>query len=110
MVLLRLFVVVVADVSQSVDFGTLCSTAFLFDSFPVTPQHYQPPGFKEAEGDTMEFESEPVKLTMGEVVTPFHTLKLDMTTERQRLEQVMRMKHEHVGVNLLIFGSFKLSL
>ncbi|XP_026227974.1 HORMA domain-containing protein 1 isoform X2 [Anabas testudineus] len=54
----------------------------------VTPQDYQPPGFKEADGDTMEFEREPVKLTMGEVVTPFHTLKLDMATERQRLEQV----------------------
>ncbi|XP_075937344.1 HORMA domain-containing protein 1 [Anarhichas minor] len=54
----------------------------------VTPQDYQPPGFKEADGDTLEFEKEPVKLTMGEVVTPFHTLKLDMATERQRLEQV----------------------
>ncbi|XP_059195488.1 HORMA domain-containing protein 1 isoform X2 [Centropristis striata] len=54
----------------------------------VTPQDYQPPGFKEADGDTMEFEKEPVKLTMGEVATPFHTLKLDMATERQRLEEV----------------------
>ncbi|XP_022601862.1 HORMA domain-containing protein 1-like isoform X3 [Seriola dumerili] len=54
----------------------------------VTPQDYQPPGFKEADGDTMEFEREPVKLTMGEVATPFHTLKLDMATERRRLEQV----------------------
>nr|XP_019948834.1 PREDICTED: HORMA domain-containing protein 1-like [Paralichthys olivaceus] len=54
----------------------------------VTPQDYQPPGFKEADGDTMVFEREPVKLTMGEVATPFHTLKMDMATERQRLEQV----------------------
>ncbi|XP_041649888.1 HORMA domain-containing protein 1 [Cheilinus undulatus] len=54
----------------------------------VTPQDYQPPGFKEADGDTMEFEREPVELHMGEVVTPFHTLKLDMTTERHRLEEV----------------------
>ncbi|XP_044065453.1 HORMA domain-containing protein 1 isoform X2 [Siniperca chuatsi] len=59
----------------------------------VTPQDYQPPGFKEADGDTMEFEKEPVKLTMGEVVTPFHTLKLDMVTERQRLEQVEECVH-----------------
>lgn len=55
---------------------------------PVTPQDYQPPGFKEADGDSMEFEREPVKLTMGEVATPFHTLRLDMATERHRLEQV----------------------
>ncbi|KAI4811997.1 hypothetical protein KUCAC02_014854 [Chaenocephalus aceratus] len=49
---------------------------------------YQPPGFKDADGDAMEFEKEPVQLTMGEVLTPYHTLKLDMATERQRLEQV----------------------
>lgn len=36
----------------------------------------------------MEFDKEPVKLCMGEVVTPFHTLRVDITTERQRLEQV----------------------
>ncbi|KAK7886558.1 hypothetical protein WMY93_026179 [Mugilogobius chulae] len=30
----------------------------------VTPQDYQPPGFKEADGDSMEFEREPVKLNM----------------------------------------------
>nr|XP_057909471.1 HORMA domain-containing protein 1 [Doryrhamphus excisus]XP_057909472.1 HORMA domain-containing protein 1 [Doryrhamphus excisus]XP_057909473.1 HORMA domain-containing protein 1 [Doryrhamphus excisus] len=52
----------------------------------VTPQDYQPPGFKEADGDTLVFDKEPVKLTMGEVITPFHTIKLDMTTERHRLE------------------------
>lgn len=54
----------------------------------VTPQDYQPPGFKEGDSDSIEFDKEPVKLTMGEVVTPFHTLKVDVTTERERLEQV----------------------
>ncbi|KAG9345302.1 hypothetical protein JZ751_009848, partial [Albula glossodonta] len=54
----------------------------------VTPQEYQPPGFKEGDSDSMMFEKEPVKLTMGEVVTPFHTLRVDVTTERERLEQV----------------------
>lgn len=54
----------------------------------VTPQDYQPPGFKEADSDTMVFEKEPVKLTMGEVATPYHHLELHMATERQRLEQV----------------------
>ncbi|XP_014056301.1 HORMA domain-containing protein 1 isoform X4 [Salmo salar] len=54
----------------------------------VTPQDYHPPGFMEGDGDSMQFEKEPVNLTMGEVVTPFHTLKVDVTTERERLEQV----------------------
>ncbi|XP_036071660.1 HORMA domain-containing protein 1 isoform X2 [Oryzias melastigma] len=54
----------------------------------VTPQDYQPPGFREADGDVLEFEQEPVKLTMGEVATPFHCVKFDMATEKHRLEQV----------------------
>ncbi|XP_076135746.1 HORMA domain-containing protein 1 [Alosa pseudoharengus] len=54
----------------------------------VTPQEYQPPGFKEGTSDSITFEKEGVKLTMGEVATPFHTLKVDVTTERERLEQI----------------------
>ncbi|KAG5856540.1 hypothetical protein ANANG_G00009020 [Anguilla anguilla] len=54
----------------------------------VTPQEYEPPGFKEGDSDSMMFEREPVNLTMGEVVTPFHTLRVDVTTEKERLEQV----------------------
>ncbi|XP_014890667.1 HORMA domain-containing protein 1 [Poecilia latipinna] len=54
----------------------------------VTPQDYQPPGFREAVGNTIEFVQEPVKLTMGKVATPYHCVKFDMATERRRLEQV----------------------
>ncbi|XP_030015099.1 HORMA domain-containing protein 1-like [Sphaeramia orbicularis] len=60
----------------------------------VTPQDYQPPGFKNADGDTIEFGREPVKLAVGEVVAPFHALKLDMATERHRLEEVEESIHE----------------
>ncbi|KAM9309961.1 HORMA domain-containing protein 1 [Pholidichthys leucotaenia] len=59
----------------------------------VTPPDYQPPGFREADSDTLEFEQEPIKLAMGEVTTPFHFLKLDMGTERQRVEQVEESVH-----------------
>ncbi|XP_028281867.1 HORMA domain-containing protein 1 isoform X2 [Parambassis ranga] len=59
----------------------------------VTPLDYQPAGFKEADGDTVEFEQEPVKLTMGEVVTPFHCLRLDMATERHRLDPTEETIH-----------------
>ncbi|XP_048881285.1 HORMA domain-containing protein 1 isoform X2 [Brienomyrus brachyistius] len=53
----------------------------------VTPQDYQPPGFKDADS-SMLFEKEPVHLTMGNVVTPFHTLKVDVITEKERLEKI----------------------
>ncbi|XP_029959710.1 HORMA domain-containing protein 1 [Salarias fasciatus] len=67
---------------------TVCLSMKLAYYDDITPLDYQPPGFKEAESGTMEFESEPLRLTMGEVVTPFHSLKLDMTTERRRIDQV----------------------
>ncbi|XP_077577248.1 HORMA domain-containing protein 1 [Stigmatopora nigra] len=54
----------------------------------ITPRDYQPRGFQESDGDMLIFEREPIKLEMGEVVTPFHSFKLDMGTERHRLEPV----------------------
>ncbi|XP_066577226.1 HORMA domain-containing protein 1 [Amia ocellicauda] len=60
---------------------------FYYDE--VTPQDYQPPGFKEGDSESMMFEGEPVHLAVGEVATPFHTLKVKVTTERERMEQVL---------------------
>lgn len=55
--------------------------------FPtVTPPDYQPPGFKEGECEGMIFEGEPMHLNMGEVPTPFHMLKVKVTTDKQRME------------------------
>ncbi|KAK3572333.1 hypothetical protein QTP86_030216, partial [Hemibagrus guttatus] len=67
---------------------SVCLNMKLFYYDDVTPNDYQPPGFKEGENSSLVFQKEPVNLTMGEVVTPFHTLKVDVTTERERLEQV----------------------
>lgn len=59
------------------------------ESFPaVTPPDYQPPGFKEGECEGMIFEGEPMYLNVGEVPTPFHMLKVKVTTEKQRMENV----------------------
>ncbi|XP_051574602.1 HORMA domain-containing protein 1-like [Myxocyprinus asiaticus] len=66
----------------------VCLNMKLFYYDEVTPQEYQPPGFKEDDSETLLFEREPVNLTMGEVVTPFHSLRMNVTTERNRLEPV----------------------
>lgn len=65
------------------------SPVYLLACLTVTPNDYQPPGFKEGDSSTLMFEKESVNLSMGEVVTPFHTLKVDVTTEKDRLEQVL---------------------
>ncbi|NXE57337.1 HORM1 protein, partial [Casuarius casuarius] len=64
----------------------VCLTMKLFYYDEVTPPDYQPPGFKEGECEGMIFEGEPMHLNVGEVPTPFHMLKVKVTTEKQRME------------------------
>ncbi|XP_072132385.1 HORMA domain-containing protein 1 [Mobula birostris] len=51
----------------------------------VTPLDYQPPGFKEGTSGSMIFEGNPVFLNVGEVATPFHVLRMKVTTDRERM-------------------------
>ncbi|XP_068017956.1 HORMA domain-containing protein 2 isoform X2 [Melanerpes formicivorus] len=52
----------------------------------VTPEDYQPPGFKEdgSPGDLL-FDGDPVNLRMGSVSTGFHLMKLRVTAEKKRM-------------------------
>ncbi|XP_072346604.1 HORMA domain-containing protein 1 [Scyliorhinus torazame] len=54
----------------------------------VTPPDYQPPGFKEGTLENMMFEGEPVFLSVGEVATPFHVLKVKVTTDSDRMQRL----------------------
>ncbi|XP_003211159.2 HORMA domain-containing protein 2 isoform X1 [Meleagris gallopavo] len=55
----------------------------------VTPDDYQPPGFKKDDnaGDLL-FDGDPVNLKLGSVSTGFHTLKVKVTTENKRMGKV----------------------
>ena len=37
--------------------------------FLVTPPDYEPPGFKPADGDSFQFEKEPLNIKLGNVPT-----------------------------------------
>ncbi|KAM6365409.1 HORMA domain-containing protein 1 isoform 2-T2 [Pluvialis apricaria] len=82
----------------------VCLTMKLFYYDEVTPSDYQPPGFKEGECDGMIFEGEPMYLNVGEVPTPFHMLKVKVTTEKQRMENVDKgiLKHGETNVPLQV--------
>lgn len=56
--------------------------------FAVTPPDYQPPGFKDGDCEGVIFEGEPMYLNVGEVPTPFHTFKVKVTTEKERMENI----------------------
>ncbi|CAN2391111.1 HORMA domain containing 1, partial [Pristimantis euphronides] len=66
----------------------VCLTMKLFYYDEVTPIDYQPPGFKEGTCDSIMFEGEPMYLSVGEVATPFHTIKIRVTTEKDRMENI----------------------
>ncbi|KAM9004342.1 HORMA domain-containing protein 1 isoform X1 [Sarcophilus harrisii] len=66
----------------------VCLTMKLFYYDEVTPPDYQPPGFKEGDSEGVLFEGEPMYLNVGEVPTPFHSLKVKVTTEKDRMENI----------------------
>ncbi|XP_006900190.1 PREDICTED: HORMA domain-containing protein 1 isoform X2 [Elephantulus edwardii] len=66
----------------------VCLTMKLFYYDEVTPSDYQPPGFKDGDCEGVIFEGDPMYLNVGEVPTPFHTLKVKVTTEKERIENI----------------------
>ncbi|XP_060048823.1 HORMA domain-containing protein 2 [Erinaceus europaeus] len=55
----------------------------------VTPNDYQPPGFKEeVSSHFLLFEGEPVSLQVGLVATGFHNMKVKVTTEAARVPEL----------------------
>ncbi|XP_067846226.1 zebrafish testis-expressed 38 [Heptranchias perlo] len=65
---------------------SLTMKLFYYDE--VTPPEYQPPGFKEGECDAVWFEGTPVHFKVGDVPTPFHMMKVRVTTEKDTMEQL----------------------
>uniref|UniRef100_A0A8C4QRU0 Zebrafish testis-expressed 38 n=1 Tax=Eptatretus burgeri TaxID=7764 RepID=A0A8C4QRU0_EPTBU len=59
---------------------------FYYDE--VTPADYQPPGFKESNSDTILFDGDPVSLRIGSVSTLFHVLKIKVTTDHDKIENI----------------------
>ncbi|XP_055967004.1 HORMA domain-containing protein 1 [Sorex fumeus] len=66
----------------------VCLTMKLFYYDEVTPPDYQPPGFKDGDCEGVIFDGEPMYLNVGEVPTPFHTFKVKVTTEKERMEKI----------------------
>lgn len=67
---------------------SLCQHKHICLLFTVTPAHYQPPGFKEGECDSLWFEGKAVHFRVGEVQTAFHTLKVRVSAKEDRLKKL----------------------
>jgi hypothetical protein len=58
----------------------------------VTPDDYEPPGFFAVESSAFMFQSEPLNCKLGEVITPFHTLKFNAKMEISKLENLKEVR------------------
>ncbi|KAL8180503.1 UNVERIFIED_CONTAM: hypothetical protein K2H54_026124 [Gekko kuhli] len=73
-------------------------TMKLFYYSDVTPDDYQPPGFKEgSRPDCLLFDGNPVNLKVGSVSTGFHVLKVRVTTESKRMGMLKSSLVEESG-------------
>jgi hypothetical protein len=56
--------------------------------FSVTPIDYEPAGFRAVENSAFIFPSEALNCKLGEVMTPFHTLKFNVKMETKKLDNL----------------------
>jgi hypothetical protein len=54
----------------------------------VTPIDYEPAGFHAVENSAFMFPSEALNCKLGEVITPFHTLKFNVKMETKKLDNL----------------------
>lgn len=63
----------------------------------VTPEDYNPPGFKDYNCDSFFFKDEPINIKVGDVATQFHSLKLRIKTQNHDLQE--QRENEEVEEN-----------
>lgn len=62
---------------------SLTMKLFYYDE--VTPEDYQPPGFKASSTDPLNFHGDPTTLHVGRVASAFHLMKLRFTVDYSRI-------------------------
>ncbi|XP_048845808.1 zebrafish testis-expressed 38 isoform X1 [Brienomyrus brachyistius] len=61
----------------------------------VTPPNYEPPGFREGLCDSLWFEGTAVHFRVGDVQTPFHSMKVQVAVEQGRAESLQKWNCQH---------------
>ncbi|KAJ8374382.1 hypothetical protein SKAU_G00049620 [Synaphobranchus kaupii] len=59
----------------------------------VTPPDYEPPGFMQGMCDTLWFDGTAVHFKVGDVQTPFHTMKVQVAAEHSRVAKLQQGNH-----------------
>ncbi|CAH1786348.1 unnamed protein product [Owenia fusiformis] len=82
--LLRTIVVLTQTLKSLPDDVIMSMKLLYFDD--VTPAEYEPPGFQSCDVDGFRFDEEPMNIKVGDVNTPFHTVKLRIKTDGKQFE------------------------
>ncbi|KAG9351230.1 hypothetical protein JZ751_025121, partial [Albula glossodonta] len=59
----------------------------------VTPPDYEPPGFVQGVCDSLWFDGRAVHFKVGDVHTPFHTLKFQVAADHERVAKLQQGNH-----------------
>lgn len=76
--LLRTIIVLTQTLQPLPDDVMMTMKLYYYDA--VTPEDYEPPGFQATSCEDFEFESSAVNVKVGDVSTPFHSVKLRIKT------------------------------
>ncbi|XP_060584894.1 HORMA domain-containing protein 1-like isoform X2 [Ruditapes philippinarum] len=61
----------------------------------VTPEDYEPPGFKAADSDNFVFDEEPMTIKVGDVNTNYHSVKVRVKTDKKQFTMRDPNSQEH---------------
>lgn len=82
--LLRTIIVLTQSLKLLPDEALMTMKLLYYDE--VTPPDYEPPGFQAAAKDHFNYEEEPMNIKVGDVATPFHSVKLRMKTDKKQFD------------------------
>ncbi|KAJ8279633.1 hypothetical protein COCON_G00066990 [Conger conger] len=71
----------------------VCLSMKLYYYDEVTPADYEPPGFEQGVCDTLWFDGTAVHFKVGDVQTPFHSLKVQVAAEQGRMAKLQQGSH-----------------
>jgi hypothetical protein len=83
----------------------------------VTPYDYEPTGFYAVDNSAFIFPSEALNCKLGEVMTPFHTLKFNVKMETKKLDSfkmdktgIREAENKHSGKQTVTKNARKLQV
>lgn len=100
-------IVVLTQTMNAIPEDTMLTMKLLYYD-DVTPQEYEPPGFKPSTCTDFHYEEEPVTINVGDVATPFHRIKMRVKTNEAMFDIKDDAENSETKENLTETGETKM--